>query len=157
MTRALATTLVVLLLVAACSNLPSVTPTGSSGAPPTSPAPTIEVMSPPNPTATATSSPLIVCDKAPDGCQQTLAVVRKVAPAVVSQASSIVIADTCPPPAVCDRLYPFDSLVVLIRPSGIPGGNITFEVTGTDGPERADEISGPIPAHIAAMVKSAGG
>jgi hypothetical protein len=54
---------------------------------------------------------------------------------------------------MCDRKYPFDSLVVLVPP---PGGSVkpqAFEVVGLgEVPERVQPWPDAIPAHIEALI-----
>lgn len=89
-----------------------------------------------------------------DACAEAIALARAFASAGretdVSQATVIVVDDTCPPPSVCDRKYPFDSLVVF----AITGDTTSWyglHVFGRqpDAPTTAERWWDEIPAHIA--------
>ena len=79
----------------------------------TSPGPTVSVMP-------ASAGPSLAPTPPADGvdcgriaraaCMQAIALARD--ETEVKGASLIVVDDTCPPPSVCDRQYPFDSIVV---------------------------------------------
>jgi hypothetical protein len=63
-----------------------------------------------------------------------------------------VVADVCPPTTLCDRLYPFDSIVVLVPSASASWAQVAFQVVGRDGPERVEPWSGALPQHIAALL-----
>lgn len=91
----------------------------------------------------------------PARCAATIDVVRQVHPEAVATAWAIVVDDVCDPRAICDRLYPFDSIVVLVPEPGRPGAPVSFQVVGLgDWPERIEGNAGPLPAHILAMIDS---
>jgi len=110
MKRALAAALLALIL-AACSNTP-----------PISPGPSVAVTSPTSTAVVAGASasptvappPAITCRLSADTCAKAIGLVRQSHAEDVAQAHAIVVADVCPPSVLCDRLYPFDSLVVLV-------------------------------------------
>jgi hypothetical protein len=143
-----------ILILAACST-----------APPISPGPSVAVTAPTQTAVVATasgsptvaSSPAITCRLSADACAKAIALVRQSHPLDVAQARAIVVADVCPPSVACDRLYPFDSLVVLVPPAQAGATAIAFEVTGINGPERVEPFSQALPEHIAALVAAAGG
>ena len=142
------------LTFAACSNTVPISPTSSI--PVTSPSQTVE-RAPRSTTPTVASSPTVVCRLAADACTEAIGLVRESDPLDVARAQAIVVADVCPPTVACDRLYPFDSLVVLVpiaRPREI---TIAFEVTGINRPERVVRFAQALPAHIAALVANVGG
>jgi len=84
-------------------------------------------------------------------CEEVLDLVP---PEAWSGASLVVIADTCPPNAVCDRLYPFDAVVAIVHGTGDEQQLTNVEVVGTSGPERAIQ-SGELPDHVRALVPGA--
>jgi len=57
----------------------------------------------------------------------------------LSQIPLIVVDDVCAPTVLCDRLYPFDSLVVFVTAGADTTGWYGFEVTGLkdDAPTNA--------------------
>jgi hypothetical protein len=137
---------------------------GCSNPLPISPAPSVAVASPtpalvasPSAAPTEASSPAIMCRLSADACAKAIGLVRQSDPLDDAQARAIVVADVCPPSVACDRLYPFDSLVVLVPLDKARATAIVFEVTGTDGPERVAAFSRALPAHIAALVATASG
>jgi hypothetical protein len=152
MKRAFAAALLTLTF-AACSNTPSISPAPSF--PVASPTQTA-VVAPASAGPTLAPSPAIMCRLSADVCVKAIGLVRQSHPLDVAQAHAIVVADVCPPSVACDRLYPFDSLVVLVPLAQGRATAIAFEVTGTNGPERVGPFSQALPAHIAALVATAG-
>jgi hypothetical protein len=142
------------LTLAACSNTPPFSPALS--VPVTSPTQTAFV-APASASPTVAPSPAITCRLSADACVKAIGLVRQSHPQDVAQAHAIVVADVCPPTAACDRLYPFDSLVVLVPLAQARATVIAFEVTGINGPERVEPFSRALPAHVAALVATAGG
>lgn len=66
----------------------------------------------------------------------------------------MLVVDSCPPPAICDRAFPFDAYVVLIAPDGSP--IVAFEVVGSSGPERILGLApDPLPPHVQALIVAA--
>jgi hypothetical protein len=118
---------------------------------PATPASGLESQSAP-PVATA---PVIVCGRLDtDPCHAAIELVRQVDLKRVEAATAIVVDDVCAPTILCDRLYPFDALVVLVSSSGAPAESHAYQVVGLDyQPERVEAWEGPIPPHIAALVQ----
>ena len=138
--------------LAACANTLPISPAPST--PVASPTPTAVVV-PPSATPTVAPSPAITCRLSAEACAKAISLVRQIDPLDVAQAHAIVVADVCPPSVACDRLHPFDSLVVLVPLAQARATAVAFEVTGTDGPERVAAFSRALPAHIAALVATA--
>ena len=68
----------------------------------------------------------------------------------------IVMDDTCPPPAVCDRQFPFDTIVVFIAAGGDTTGWYAFHVFGLgNAPTDAEPWPDEIPAHIVDRIRAA--
>jgi hypothetical protein len=101
---------------------------------------------------TPAPSPAVVCQIVAADCEKAIELVRKQAPADVSAADTIVVADICPPDVVCDRLWAFDSIVAFVRAGTLIAA---YEVTGVRGPEVASRVVAPLPAHIEALVLGA--
>ena len=98
-------------------------------------------------------SPTMICGRiGDDACKEAIDLVAAVDSVEVHRATAIVVDDTCPPRVLCDRRWPFDVLVVLVRPEEVGGDVLTFSVTGVDGPEAVHPWAGELPAHIAALV-----
>lgn len=85
-------------------------------------------------------------------CLASIALIRGAEPALVANAQAIVMDDTCPPDAVCDRQFAFDTVVVIIPRPVFGGGQVAFLVAGVDGPEFIAPWEGPLPDHVAARV-----
>jgi hypothetical protein len=136
-------------LVDACASLPPVRPSESTTSTPV-PTPAVAVTVDP----TVAPATRIFCGRiAPVDCQSSIELVRGSDPVRVAAAEAIVVDDTCPPAALCDRLNPFEVLVMLVSGDGITAG---FMVFGRDGPEQvALGWPDPLPAHIAAAVAAA--
>jgi hypothetical protein len=106
---------------------------------------------------TAASSPMVVCRRLdPQVCETAIGLVRRGHAGDVAAAWAIVVDDVCAPTVICDRLYPFDSVVVLVPPPGSSADPRPFLVVGKSYlPERVEEgWSGPIPGHILAMIQT---
>ena len=116
------------------------TPASGLGSPPVPPVATV---------------PVIVCGRlGSDPCHAAIELVRQADPTRVEAAAAIVVDDVCAPTIICDRLYPFDALVVLVASSGTSAESHAYQVVGLDyEPERVEGWEGPIPAHIAALVQ----
>jgi hypothetical protein len=143
-----AVALVTLIVVAGPLGMAGPGPTSSE---PTSPTSGLESQSAP-PVATV---PVIVCGRLdPDPCHAAIELVRQADPKRVEAATAIVVDDVCAPTVLCDRLYPFDALVVLVASSGGPTESHVYQVVGLDyQPERVEAWAGPVPAHITALVQ----
>ena len=108
---------------------------------------------PPTPGPSGPIRAAVICGLGPDSCDTAIALVRREHPTEVDAAIEIVVADTCPPPAICDRKFPFDSLVVLVPAPPDSGSPTVYETVGLGN--AADQLlpfSGPLPAHIAALI-----
>ena len=71
--------------------------------------------------------------------------------AELANTSRIVADDTCAPlPVVCDRLYPFDSIVVFVTAGADTTGWFAFHVTGLEysTPSKAEPWQADLPAHL---------
>ena len=156
MKQAIALVVLAMGFVAACANTPPVPPsaTAPSSATVPSSAPTSSPrVSEPSTPATAAASPAVNCAGiTAESCQKAIGLVRDTHPREVAEAFAIVVADVCPPTVACDRLYPFDSIVVLVPPASASWVQVAFQVVGIDGPERVEAWSGALPQHIAALL-----
>ena len=83
-------------------------------------------------------------------CAKAIALARAGHEAEVAGATRIVVDDTCPPPALCDRLYPFDSIVVFVTGGADTTGWYAFHVFGLKDnvPTKAARWPTEPPAHI---------
>lgn len=145
------TGLLVLGLIVGCT---TTVPTPTS--PPDAPAPTLLVFVTPEPMLAQSPGPpaALVCQGVDPDCDKAIELVRAVNPADLAAADTIVIADVCPPDVLCDRLWAFDSFVVLIQAGSVLAA---YEVTGVSGPEAVRPVAGPLPPHIVALVRGAEG
>jgi hypothetical protein len=135
---------------------------GAPNEPTASPAPTVLAVpttaaaTPLDPTPVLTPgqtlTPTVTCAGVGDEtCKEMVTLVRRAYPAQVAAASAIIVADTCPPTGVCDRLYPFDAAVVVV-PAAKADAVLALHVFGRDKPERVESWQGALPAHVAALV-----
>ncbi len=85
-------------------------------------------------------------------CLASIALIRAADPAAVGNAQAIVMDDTCPPGALCDRQFAFDAVVVIVPRPVVGGAQRAFLVAGVDGPEFIAPWEGPLPAHVAARI-----
>jgi hypothetical protein len=87
----------------------------------------------------------------PAACAEAIGVARAGHEAEVARAARIVVDDTCSPTVVCDRLYPFDSVVVFVTAGADTTGWYAFHVVGLDynAPTEAEPWLGDLPAHVA--------
>ena len=83
-------------------------------------------------------------------CATVIDLVRAGHHVEVAGATRIVMDDTCPPPAVCDRKYPFDSIVVFVTAGGDTTGWYAYSVVGLEyaTPTTVRSWVGDIPAHV---------
>jgi hypothetical protein len=84
-------------------------------------------------------------------CVKAVALARAGREAEVAGATRIVVDDTCPPTVVCDRIYPFDSVVVFVTAGADTTGWYAFSVVGkkADTPTDATAWGLPeLPAHV---------
>jgi hypothetical protein len=113
--------------------------------------------------------PVVICDRvSPEDCEHAVAMVREQFDAgrdLYAGADFVLVADTCPPDAECDREYPFEVTVAYAvwvhQPNGEdPAGLLWFTdsasmVQGMDGPERALVGEGDVPPWMKALVAEA--
>ncbi len=83
-------------------------------------------------------------------CAKAVALARAGHEAEVAGAAWIVVDDTCPPTVACDRLYPFDSVVVFVTAGADTTGWYAFSVVGNEYnvPTQATPWVGELPAHV---------
>jgi hypothetical protein len=74
----------------------------------------------------------------------------------VAGATRIVVDDTCPPPALCDRRYPFDSIVVFVTAGADTTGWYSFHVMGLEysEPTLVEAWVDEVPPHVVAMLRA---
>jgi hypothetical protein len=116
---------------------------------------TVTAASSPTPAAAA---PVIECGRiGPAACQTAITLATAaVEPGIVEISSLIVVDDLCPPPALCDRKFPFDSLVVFVTAGADTTGWYPIEVTGLkdDTPTDAKRWDDYLPAHIGKLISA---
>ncbi len=97
------------------------------------------------------------CGRIPaDPCLQAIALARAVyEDEVATAATRIVVDDTCPLDSVCDRMYPFDAIVVFADDGGDTTGWWAYRVYGTDQdtPTTVDRWIEQIPAHLVQRIR----
>ena len=96
-------------------------------------------------------SPVVDCGRiGADACEQAIVLSRAVGGPELAGASRIVVDDVCSPAVICDRLYPFDSLVVFVTAGADTTGWIAYEATGLEYnlPTSATRWLGDLPTHI---------
>lgn len=175
-----AAAVVVTLIVLAPRFLPGVGDTGTavasasapdpwSSAAATAPSPLSapSVGTSPTPSADTVGQPgvLVDCGRiSPEACATALDLVRAEHEAEVAGATRIVMDDTCPPTrrssagtmltTICDRLYPFDSIVVFATAGGDTTGWYSFGVVGLayNAPTTVRPWVGDIPSHVLEML-----
>jgi hypothetical protein len=130
LTRGFAIALLALGISAGCSPTP---PRSTSPAPP------------------ARISASVVCKIRAADCARAVQLVGATAPADVAAADAIVVADSCPPDSMCDRMWAFDSIVALARGGRLVGA---YEVTGASGPEVVRGAVAVLPRHIDELVRA---
>lgn len=107
----------------------------------------------PSPSAAPSVSvaPVVDCGRiSSDACAQAIALARAGHEADVAGATRIVVDDTCTPRALCDRLYPFDSVVVFVTAGADSTGWYAFHVFGLEdnAPTGAEPWQGDLPTFI---------
>ena len=164
------------LLLAAVAVLVVVAVAGL-GAPPTPPNAPTSLASGPVPAVAATPTPPPVvsvpespsiteiapgvmadCGRiGPEACAKAIALARAGNEADLVGTTLIVVDDTCPPPAICDRFFGFDSIVVFVTAGGDTTGWIAYHVVGTDArvPEKAERWLEEVPRHIEERIRAA--
>jgi hypothetical protein len=132
--------------------------------PPPSPSRSLPVLVTPAPTATASNATpapsehltVVECGRlGVNVCSEAIGVARKALPAEWGIPFGIAADDACPPRAACDRLHPFQAIVVFIPAASASSKPQAFDVFGTTGPERADRWTEALPEHIVALVSKA--
>lgn len=135
----------------ACGGI-TVVPASSSTVPPSaSIAPPTAEPSAPSPVG----GPVAECGRiSPAACETAIALARAAGQGEPGGTSRIVVDDLCPPTTMCDRKYPFDSLVVFVTAGADTTGWYAFEVTGLkdDTPTKAKPWLDYVPAHIVKLL-----
>ena len=117
--------LLFVLLIAACEEIP--VPTGSP----------VEVEC------------VSIQDTEPGLCRRMFEAVQAQYPAQVAAARRVLVVDTCPPRADCDRAFLHDAVVVVVPADDVDVGILAVHVTGNQGePLRVAEWVGPLPGHV---------
>jgi hypothetical protein len=94
------------------------------------------------------AAPAITCvGMADETCRQVLELVRTEAGAAIDASSAIVIVDTCPPEAVCDRAFAFDAAVAVV-PADRAQPILLLHVFGQARPDQVEPWQGPLPQHL---------
>ena len=93
----------------------------------------------------------------PEACEKAIALARAGNEGDLVGTTLIVVDDTCPPPAICDRQFPFDSIVVFVTAGGDTTGWYAYHVVGTDArvPEKAERWLEEVPRHIEERIRAA--
>jgi hypothetical protein len=128
---------------------------GSGFVPLGSPAPTA------GPRESVASAPAVSTGPSPDpavdcgrlvvtACEQAIALARVGHESELAAATRIVADDSCPPSVLCDRLHPFDSIVVFVTAGADTTGWYSFHVTGLEDsvPTKVEPWLSDLPAHI---------
>lgn len=86
----------------------------------------------------------------PPACAKAVDLARSGHEYELAGTSLIVVRDTCPPPSVCDRMYPFDVIVVFVTAGADTTGWYAFHVFGLDAkvPTDVEPWRGDIPSHV---------
>jgi len=104
----------------------------------------------------ASTSSTVVCGRIEaDACQTAIDLVRDGHPREVAEASAIVVDDTCPPDATCDREYAFEVAVVLVPAEDVLRDVVALRVFGAAGPDQAGVWSGALPQHVIRLIPGA--
>lgn len=135
---------------AASESVPSVAPSAavSAAASPPIAAPSAPTSGPPS---GLLPSAAVDCGRiSPGACSKAIILARAGHGDEVAGANRIVVDDTCPPSSLCDRKYPFDSIVVFVTAGRDTAGWYAFNVVGLeyDTPTKADRWESEIPAHV---------
>lgn len=103
-------------------------------------------------TSVEPGGPAITCGGVAEAtCREAVALVGARLDEEVRSALAIIVADTCPPDAECDREFSID-LAVVVVPAGPGRETLALHVFGTMRPEQVAEWQGPLPAHIEALL-----
>jgi len=93
---------------------------------------------------------------APVACEQAIALARAGNEADLVGTTHIVVDDICPPEVMCDRMFPFDSIVVFVTAGGDTTGWLAYHVVGLgDMPTQAERWWEEVPRHIEARIRAA--
>lgn len=110
----------------------------------------------PSSSPAASTNSTVICGRIEaDACQTAIDLVRDGHPREVAAASAIVVDDTCPPDAVCDRELPFEVAVVVVPAEGVVGDVAAFRVFGAAGPEQVVTWTGALPRHVIRLIPGA--
>lgn len=111
-----------------------------------------ESVAPASVAPSASAAPAVDCGRlAVAACEQAIALARSGHESELATTSRIVADDSCAPsPVICDRLYPFDSIVVFVTAGADTTGWYAFHVTGLEYsvPTKAEPWQSDLPAHI---------
>jgi hypothetical protein len=90
-------------------------------------------------------------------CEQAIALARAGNEADLVGTTLIVVDDICAPEVMCDRFFPFDSIVVFVTAGGDTTGWYAFHVVGHDArvPTQAERWLDEIPRHIVDRIRAA--
>jgi hypothetical protein len=93
----------------------------------------------------------------PAACERSIALVRASDEPGLGGATLIVVDDICAPGVMCDRMYPFDSIVVFVTAGGDTTGWYVFHAFGLDAkvPTQAERWWEEVPHHIEARIRAA--
>jgi hypothetical protein len=93
----------------------------------------------------------------PAACERSIALARAGNEADVGSATLVVVDDLCAPDVMCDRMFPFDSVVVFVTAGGDTTGWYAFHAFGLDAsmPTQAERWEDEIPRHIVDRIRAA--
>lgn len=150
-TLAFATTALLVVIAVIALAGPGKTPTTGAASPPAGVAsPSASGSAAGSPETTAVTADIDCVGITTESCRQAIGLVGDTHPREVAEAMAIVVADVCAPDVLCDRRYPFDSIVVLVPPAGASWAQLAVKVVGIDGPERVEPRTGALPQHVEA-------
>ena len=140
----------------ACGGITVIAGPSTTGEPSVSPNPSIPSATAEPSASAAVAGPAVECGRiGPAACETAMALARKAArPDDMSRASRVVVDDLCAPTVMCDRKYPFDSLVVFVTAGANTTGWYAYEATGLkdDMPTKARFWTGYVPDHIVELL-----
>jgi hypothetical protein len=114
--------------------------------------PTASVAPAPSASAAPLTNPVVDCGRLGSAaCDRAIALARIGHESELATTSRIVADDSCAPsPVICDRLYPFDSIVVFVTAGADTTGWYAFHVTGLEysTPTKAEPWPSDLPPHI---------
>jgi hypothetical protein len=92
----------------------------------------------------------------PAACEKAIALARAGNEADLVGTTLIVVDDICAPEVICDRMFPFDSIVVFVTSGGDTTGWYAYHVVGLgDMPTQAERWQEEVPRHIEARIRAA--